>query len=95
MSGPMSAGMTTNCIAVISSERGKVRTSARRPTGVIIAPPIPCKMRDATSIGTFTESPHASDPSVNSATATANTRRVPKRSAIQPLIGMKTARLSV
>ena len=27
--------------------------------------------------------------------ALANTRLVPKRSAIQPLIGMKTARLSV
>jgi hypothetical protein len=32
---------------------------------------------------------------VNRPIAEANTRRVPNRSAIQPLIGMKTARLSV
>jgi len=41
------------------------------------------------------ESPHSSDPAVNSPIALANTRRVPKRFAIQPLTGMKTARLRV
>src|SRR6202167_2125214 len=39
--------------------------------------------------------PHKKDPRVNRPIAAANTRRVPNRSAIQPLIGMKTARLSV
>jgi hypothetical protein len=39
--------------------------------------------------------PHRKDPRVNSPIADANTRRVPNRSAIHPLIGMKTARLSV
>jgi hypothetical protein len=39
--------------------------------------------------------PHRSEPSVKSAMALLNTRRVPKRFAIQPLIGMNTARLSV
>ena len=39
--------------------------------------------------------PHRNDPSVKMPIADANTRRVPNRSAIQPLIGMKTARLSV
>ena len=41
------------------------------------------------------EIPHRNEPSVKIAIAEANTRRVPNLSAIQPLIGMKTARLSV
>jgi hypothetical protein len=39
--------------------------------------------------------PHKNEPSVNSPIAAAKTRRVPNRSAIQPLMGMKTARLNV
>ncbi len=41
------------------------------------------------------EMPQRIEPIVKMPIADANTRRVPKRSAIQPLIGMKTARLSV
>ena len=66
---------------------------ASRPTGIIIAAPKPCRMRAATSIGTLSDRPHRTDASVNSATANANTRRVPYLSAIQPLTGMPTARL--
>ena len=39
-------------------------------------------------------SPHNSEAAANSAMAPPNTRRVPKRFAIQPLTGMNTARLS-
>jgi len=39
--------------------------------------------------------PQRKDPSVKIPIAEANTRRVPNLSAIQPLIGMKTARLRV
>ena len=78
-----------------SSERGNVRTRAMRATGVIIAPPIPCKIREATSIGTLAARPQQSDPTAKTHTAYRKTRLVPKRSAIQPLTGMKTARLSV
>jgi len=39
--------------------------------------------------------PQRKDPRVKRPIADANTRRVPNRSAIQPLIGMKTARLNV
>ena len=39
--------------------------------------------------------PQSNEPRVNRPMAEANTRRVPKRSAIQPLTGMKTARLNV
>jgi hypothetical protein len=92
-SGPISAGMITKFIAPSSSDFGKVRMMHRRPTGIIIAAPSPCRMRAATSMGTFTARPHSTDAIVKSSTAPPNTRRVPKRSAIQPLTGMPTARL--
>ncbi len=41
------------------------------------------------------ETPHKIDPRVKRPIAAAKTRRVPNRSAIQPLSGMKTATLSV
>ena len=52
-------------------------------------------MRQATSISMLVDSPHRIEPTVKRPMAQAKTRRVPKRSAIQPLTGMKTARLSV
>ena len=94
-SGPMRAGMTTKFMAASISDFGKVRTSASRPTGVIMAPPMPWTTRAATSIGLLWASPHSSDPSVKRHTAHVKTRFVPNRSAIQPLMGMKTARQSV
>ena len=92
-SGPISAGMITKFIAISNSDLGKVRMIVSLPTGIIIAAPIPCRMRAATSIGTLSERPQRIDDKVKIATALLNTRRVPKRSAIQPLIGMHTARL--
>ena len=43
----------------------------------------------------FTDSPQSNEPKVNSATAVRKTFRVPKRSAIHPLMGMNTAKLKV
>ncbi len=93
--GPINAGMMTKFIATSSSDFGNVRTIASLPTGVIIAAPKPCRMRAATSIGTLIARPHSTEANVNSATANANTRRVPYLSAIQPLTGMPTARLNM
>ena len=93
--GPINAGMMMKFIATSNSDFAKVRITVRRPTGIIIAAPTPCKMRAATSIGTFTDTPHSTDENVNSATAAANTRRVPNRSAIHPLTGMHTAKLTM
>ena len=73
----------------------KVRASVMRPTGIIMAPPAPWMMRQATSISRLVDSPHSIEPRVKTPIAEANTRRVPNRSAIQPLTGMNTARLSV
>ena len=93
--GPTSAGTATKLMARISSDLAKVRTMVRRPTGTIIAPPQPCRIRQKTSMWMLVESPQRIDPSVNMPIAEENTRRVPYRSAIQPLTGMKTARLKV
>lgn len=67
------------------------RMMVSRPTGIIMAAPIPCKMRAATSIGTLTDRPLSTDENVKIATAALNTLRVPNRSAIQPLTGMQRA----
>ncbi len=92
--GPIIAGMVIQFIAETSSLRGKLRSRISRPTGVIIAPPKPWITRVANSIGRFVASPHSADPAVKIAIAEQNTMRVPSRSAIQPLTGMNTARLS-
>ena len=48
-SGPISAGIVTQAMALTSSRLSTVRTSTSRPTGVIIAPPMPCTMRATTN----------------------------------------------
>ena len=93
--GPIRPGMATKLMALISSDLGKALTMVSRPTGSIMAPPQPCRIRQATSTWMLLERPQSNDPSVNMPIADANTRRVPKRLAIQPLMGMKTARLRV
>ena len=94
MIGPISAGTLTYDIARTRSVFGKLFSRISRPTGTIIAPPMPCTMRAATSIHSELEKPQPIEPIVNTTIAAVNTRRAPKRSAVQPLIGTKTARLS-
>src|SRR6185312_1198673 len=72
---------------------GKVRVRISRPTGVIMAPPKPCSTREKTSVVSELERPQNTEPKVKMPIAEQNTKRAPKRSAIQPLIGMKIARL--
>ena len=93
--GPIRPGMATKLMARMSSDLANVRTMVSRPTGTIMAPPQPCRMRQATSTWMLLDMPHSNDPRVNRPIADANTRRVPNRSAIQPLMGMNTARLNV
>ncbi len=64
-----------------------------RPTGFMSAPPTPCSTRMATSIPSEVDAPHSAEETVKTATAAQKTVRAPNRSAIQPLTGMKTARL--
>jgi hypothetical protein len=87
--------MATKLMARMSSDLGNVRTMVRRPTGSMSAPPIPWKIRQATNRWMLPDRPQSNDPSVKTPIAAEKTRRVPNRLAIQPLTGMKTARLSV
>ena len=65
-----------------------------RPTGVIIAPPKPWITRIAISIGKLGASPHKRRAAGEDQHRRAEHPRAPKRSAIQPLTGMNTARLN-
>ena len=78
-------------MALISSRLLTLRTRIRRPTGVIMAPPMPSTMRAMTNWLSEPESAQPIEPSMNTAMAARNTVRAPKRSAVQPLTGMKTA----
>ena len=90
-SGPTNAGTVSHDMAATSSLLGVARTSTRRPTGVIIAPPMPCRKRDTTKAGSESEMAQATEPTMKTPIAARNTFLAPKRSAIQPLIGMKIA----
>ena len=94
MIGPTSAGMETQAMASTSARLPTVRTSTRRPTGVIIAPPTPCTMRAMTNSVSDPEAAQPMEPATNTAMAVRNTVRAPNRSAVQPLMGMNTARES-
>ena len=48
ITGPISAGTVTHVIALTSALLSIERSSTSRPTGVIIAPPMPCRMRAMT-----------------------------------------------
>ena len=87
-------GTLTKDIARTRSDLGTVRRRTRRPTGTINAPPMPWRMRAATSAAKEFETPQAIEPKVKTTIARLNTRRAPNRSAVQPLIGMNTARLN-
>ena len=88
--GPSRPGMVSQVMAVTSSSLLTRRSSSRRPTGTIIAPPTPCRMRAATSEPRPCASPTSAEAMVKTAIASMKTRRAPKRSATQPDTGMKT-----
>ena len=48
ITGPISAGMVSQASAEISSDFGTVRRMTSRPTGTIMAPPMPWTMRNST-----------------------------------------------
>src|SRR5229473_2687602 len=91
ITGPTSAGTVTHAIALTSALLSMERSSTSRPTGVIIAPPAPCRMRAITKWLTEEDSAQPIEPIMKTATARLNTMRAPKRSAVQPLAGMNTA----
>jgi len=91
VSGPTSAGMVSSAMAETSSLRFVVRSRTRRATGVIIAPPMPCRKRDSTNWKRFDENAQQIEPITKTRIAMRKIFLAPKRSAIQPLIGMNMA----
>jgi hypothetical protein len=72
-----------------------LRKTTNLPTGTIMAPPMPWMMRATTNSSRPLLNAQNIDEMVKTATAPPNTVRAPNRSAIHPLIGMKTARVSM
>ncbi len=90
----MRAGIVRVARAWTSSLRGTLRRITRRPTGTIMAPPIPWRNRASTNPVRELAAAQASDPTMNTAMAARKIRRAPNRSAIHPETGMKIARLT-
>ena len=93
--GPSIAGTVSQLSARTSSDFSTLRSSTSRPTGTIIAPPTPCTKRPATSSPSPSLAAQPSEPSRNTPIAPMNTGLAPKRSATQPLTGMKIANASM
>ena len=75
--GPISAGMVSHAIAATIWCLGTERSSTSRPTGTIIAPPMPCRMRDPTRKDRLSARPHSTEPMVNTRMAARKTLRAP------------------
>ncbi len=71
-----------------------LRSTIRRPTGTIMAPPAPCSTRATVNSHSVPLAAQTTEASVNATIAQANTMRAPNRSATQPLAGMNTATVS-
>ncbi len=93
-SGPISAGMVTQVMASTRLRLSTLRISTSRPTGAIMAPPMPCTKRAITKLCSESESAQPIDPMMKTAMARRKTVRAPNRSAVQPLPGMKIASAS-
>ncbi len=90
--GPTIAGIVSHAMAETSSLLGVERMRTNRPTGVIIAPPMPCKNLATTKAASELDAAQASEPTTKIAIAARKTFLAPNRSAIHPLTGIKTAR---
>jgi len=78
-------------MALTSWLRGVARTSTSRARGVIRAPPMPCRKREATKVSSENDIEQAIDPSTKTRIDQRKMLLAPNRSAIQPETGMKMA----
>ena len=75
--GPSSAGIVRYDSTLTSSLFSTLFSRTSRPTGTIIAPPIPCTKRATTKPPSELEKPQASEPNTKTAIAQRNTVRDP------------------
>ena len=73
MTGPSNAGMVSQDMAATRSALPTRRSSRSRPTGTIMAPPMPCTMRAATSVTRLWEMPQRIEAKVKTMMAARNT----------------------
>ena len=76
--GAIVVGMVRMLAARTRSAGGKTRKSMAMPTGAIIPPPAPWKIRATTSWVMSWANPHSTEPTVNTRMATRRTRFPPK-----------------
>ena len=76
-SGPTSAGTVSQAIAETSSRFGVARTSTRRATGVIMAPPSPCAKRASTKASSEPDNAQAIEPRMKTPIAARKMRLAP------------------
>ena len=103
VSAPPSTGPTATATPVIapntpnatprSSGRNALASSASEVANMI-APPTPCSARESARNVVSWATPHRAEPSVKTTIPTANTRRRPARSAIEPAVSSSAARVS-
>lgn len=67
------------------------RRTTSCPTGTIIAPPRPCRIRPATKTPKPGLAAQSTEANVNSTIAVQNTRRAPNRETSHPPTGMNVA----
>ena len=91
MMGPMRAGMPMSAMAEMSSDFGTERTRIRRPTGTIMAPPMPCTTRASSNHSKVGASPQPMEARVKMMMASRKMVRAPNLSATQPDTGRKAA----
>ena len=92
--GAISPGQVMKVIASIKLCFSVVRKTTSRPTGTIIAPPMPWMTRAPVNVQIPLLNPQRIEDTVKIAMAETKTVRAPTRSATHPLIGMKTASIS-
>ena len=89
--GASSAGQVRYAVASSRSRFAVARRTTSRPTGTIIAPPMPCRIRATTSIHRLLLTAQSAEATVNVAMAQSSIRRPPNRSVSQPLTGIPMA----
>lgn len=76
--------MVSHAMALTNPAFGVLRAMINRPTGTIIAPPMPCTNRASTNPSRLRAVVHVTEPG-KSRSPRCKTFRAPKRSATQPL----------
>ncbi|KQP05008.1 hypothetical protein ASF45_10715 [Pseudorhodoferax sp. Leaf265] len=75
--GANSTGQVSSAVMAMRSSVREPRSAMARPSGSSSPPPRPCSARAAMSWPGVCASPHTSEASVNTPTATRNSRRMP------------------